>query len=201
MPLSIRRFLLRFGFFRYCVLVYLRKERKKRADQLWEYRRSIISTLGQITITWATIELIIDHLIAWYHPLMGQEHIQREMPVNFERKMAYINKMVRDDGFDDIAKSGLRSLRTEARRLNKARKLMIHGVAHHRNGFSQFWWFTIREFDGHQSQAVTYPVKDADLYEILRQMSEFSAAISPWVSDLIGLTKNAVAKSIAAKSV
>lgn len=196
----MRRLLLRIGFFRYCLLQNRLRERKKRSDVRWQYRQSVLSTLGLIAVTWAGIEMMIDHLIAWYHPSIGQHSIQKEQPVNFIRKMAYINKMKRDPRFNDEAVNALDYLMKEAKRLNKARKLIIHGVAFHRNGFSSTWHFSIREFDGVDSVQKLYPVKDSDLLEILRQMSALSSSTASWVWKLTHSTDEAIAMHSSAKS-
>ena len=166
----------------------------------WEYRRVVLTNLGLITVVWAGIEMVIDHLIAWYHPTVDQVTIQEEQPVNFMSKLAYINKMARDEKFDNEARTSLHALKREAKILNKARKLMIHGVASHPNGFSNVWNFSIREFNGPKSVQRNYPVKDTEIAEILHQMSEFSAAIAPWVWGLTHSTDEARAMISSAKS-
>ena len=151
----------------------------------------MMANLGTILVTWAGIELMIDYLIAWYHPTVGQHTIRPSQPMNFGDKMVYIKKMARDPKFDQVAKDCLRDLRIQATRLNKARKLIVHGVAVHRNGFSSYWQFAIREFkDNHSTQKV-YQVKDSEISEVLSQMMQLSAAISPWIMDLSQSTDEA----------
>jgi hypothetical protein len=195
----ISRFLLRFGIFRFCVLTYHRKERKQQEAVRAEYRRSVVTQIGHITMTWAGLEMIIDHLISWYHPLNGRETIHTDQPKTFHRKLEYLNKMARDDGFDEGGKHNIRLIRTEAKRLNNWRRAIIHGVIRHTH-FSTDWIVHIRDFDGPNSQLMSYKLKNDDFATILSQMSALMLSMSPFVEMVTGLDNKASDKTKSAKS-
>jgi hypothetical protein len=127
---------------------------------------------------------MIDALVAWYHPIRGAIDITPNLPVTFDRKLEYLNKMARDDGFGDVGKKNIRTLKIEAKRLNFWRKTLIHGMVFHQSHFGTDWEVQIRRFHGPTSSIDRYAFKDADLREILSQMSRFSHAISPWIAGM-----------------
>jgi hypothetical protein len=141
-------------------------------------------------MTWAGIEVMIDALIEWYHPIRGRTDIQEEYPVTFDRKMDYLNKMARDPGFGESA-NNLRLMRTEAKRLTNWRKAIVHGLIIHQKPQGLEWVVSVRRFtNGNKATHVEHlRTTDADLREILSQMARFSALISPWIAKLTGITK------------
>lgn len=171
---------------RYCILQHHLRERQKIQSQRWEYRRAVFSVIGQAIWTWAGIEIVIDHLITWYHPIAGAETIQPDLPVTFDRKMDYINKMARDPKWADGGQT-LRWMRTESKRLNKLRKVMAHGVPHHISPLGLDWAFQIRTFKGPNSTIERYGFTLDDLTNILSQMSAHLSVISPWVANVTEL--------------
>ncbi len=186
---TLERFARRISPLRYCILQYLRQSRKKQAEARWNYRRAIYSTLGQTIATWASIEMILDHLIEWYHPIAGAAQIQPDLPVTFDRKLDYLNKMARDPGWHDGG-DGLRFIRTEAKRLNKARKTIVHGVVWHLHPHSLDWIVQTIEFKGPSSEIKRYSFKLEDLTEILSQMSAFMSLLAPRAAVITGLKKD-----------
>ena len=184
----MRKFLRRFGWVRYCILQHITKVRKEAAMTRWEYRRSMLSLIGQVTITWAGIESMIDALVIWYHPIKGQSEISAQLPVNFGNKMDYVNKMSRDPGFGADGQRDLLALRAEAKRLNIWRKTLLHGVVFHRHFMGTEWEVQIRRFSGATSTTDSYIFDDAAMRDILTKMSDFSHAISPWIARITGLT-------------
>jgi hypothetical protein len=182
----LERFGRRVPALRFCILQAQLRDRKKRAQQRWEYRRTVYSILGHAVATWAGVEMVIDHLIEWYHPIAGAQNIQPDLPVTFDRKMDYVNKMARDPGWHDGG-AALRWMRTEAKRLNKARKLMVHGVVWHLHPNGVDWMVQIREFDGPSSEIKSYNFRLEDLTEILSQISAFSSALAPRTAAITGL--------------
>lgn len=197
---SLERFARRLPPLRYCILQYHRQSRKKQAEARWRYRQTVYSVLGQSVATWASIEMILDHLIDWYHPIAGAANIQPDLPVTFDRKMDYINKMARDPGWHDGG-AGLRFVRTEAKRLNKARKAIVHGAVWHIHPHSLDWIVQTREFRGPTSEVKRYNFRLEDLTDILSQMSQFLSVLAPHAAVITGLkTANASANSSSAAS-
>jgi len=136
---------------RYCALQYARQERKRIAAERWQFRYSAFALVGHIAHTWAGIEAILDALIEWYHPLGGQANIQNEIPIGLDRKLKYINKMMRDPGFPDESKAALRALKIEANRLGKVRSLILHGMMFRDPRTPTGWRLQVREFDKNSS--------------------------------------------------
>jgi hypothetical protein len=182
---SLERLSRRVPALRFCILAHQRQERKKQAAIRWEYRRAVYSTLGQAIATWAGIEMIIDHLIEWYHPIAGAANIQPDLPVTFDRKMDYLNKMARDPAFHDGG-DALRYIRTEAKRLNKMRKAIVHGVVWHLHPHGLDWIVQVREFRGPTTEVKRYGFKLEDLNTILSQMSAFLSQLAPRASIMTG---------------
>ncbi len=179
--------LLRIGCLRYCVLQYHKRERKKQFEIRAAYRGSVVQIIGQITVTWATIEYMIDYLIAWYHPIKGARDIAAEQPQNFAKKMDYLNKMSRDPGFTNP--EALRVMRVRAKQLNGMRVKLLHGVVRHRRPMGLDWVVTVRDFKKPGAPTESYKVTDEELRTILSKMHEFSSSISPWIAKVTGLTK------------
>lgn len=132
-------------------------------------------------MTWAGIEFMMDALIAWYHPIKGSSDICPDLPVSFERKLDYLNKMARDPAFGEHGQKLIRNLKIEAKRLNVWRKTLLHGVVFQGHFMGTDWEVQIRRFNGPQTTIDRYKFTDADLRTILSQMSDFSSAISPWI--------------------
>ena len=183
---TLERFARHVPALRYCILQHHRESRKKQAKIRWEYRHSVFSTLGQTLTTWASIEMILDHLIEWYHPIAGAKNIQPDLPVTFDRKLDYINKMARDPGWHDGGED-LRFIRTEAKRLNKTRKTIVHGVVWHLHPQGLDWIVQTREFSGPNSEIKRYNFKLEDLTEILSRMSAFMSLLAPRAAVITGL--------------
>lgn len=171
---------------RWCALQYARRVREKQREASWAYVQSVLTTVGNMTITWAGIELMLNTLIEWYQGRVGQV-IRPELPRNFADKLEYLRKMEPDVRWaaDDRAK--LRAIRIELKRLNEFRKEIIHGLLHQKNSRSTEWHvYSVRE-KGSKLVRSSKRYSNDDIQDFSRAMSSAANEISPFFAKLIDI--------------
>lgn len=179
------KYLVRFGFIRFCVLEARKKQRREATEARWNLQYSAFAAIGQIANTWAIIEHIVDRIIDWYHPIAGRATIQEPVPSNFNDKLKYINRMTRDKGFTPQTVTGLNALRYEGKRLHKLRSLILHGVYHRNYSDPIGWYLQVRDYDKGAASMTTCRISQSELMEASKQLSNFLHALSPWALELI----------------
>ena len=169
---------------RWCALLHARKLRRERDGIRWEYEKSVLITIGNITKSWAGVERIFDEFIAWY-----QHHcinFPSKHPRDFKGKLAYIERVERDERLTEQARNFFRDVRESAQRLAHDRNTIIHGLLTHKGGFSLEW----------SSQKVLYNGQNAilehrtfhydDLQNLSLEISTLLAKLAPAIWILIG---------------
>ena len=167
---------------RYCIYSYALKVRQRRKDGQWAYTQAILMAVGNMTITWAGVERLLDELIAWYQH--GFTDLSKEHPRSLSNKLKYLRLMQCDKRFPDEFREFLRMTRIEAKRIGDSRHELIHGMLHKRGGPSELKWRTQRViYDGPNARILNTNYNDADLQRISREISDFSHQLSPkvWV--------------------
>ena len=179
----IQRLLRRAPALRWGALQYALKQRAKRAEGRWEYRQSVLVTVGNVTIMWAGIERMLDELIAYWQHLATD--LSKEHPRALSKKLCYLKDMQRDERLNAAIREFLRTARIEAKRLGAERHDIIHGLLH--NIGSTMNWRTQRViYDGPLARIQQRNYTNDDLQRISREIAEFSAVLSPRIWVLIG---------------
>lgn len=178
----IQRLLRQIPPLRYCIYSYALKVRQQRKDAQWFYTQTVLMGVGNMTITWAGIERLLDELIAWYQH--GFTDLSKEHPRSLSNKLNYLKHMQRDERFPDKFREFLRATRIEAKRLGDDRHDLIHGMLHKRGGPVDTKWRTQRVlYDGPNAHILNTNYHDDDLKRITGEISAFSHHLSPriWV--------------------
>lgn len=179
----IQRLLRRVPALRWCALQYAFKQRAKRADTRWEYRQSVLVTVGNVTIIWAGVERMLDELIAYWQHLATD--LSKEHPRSLKNKLDYLKDIQKDERLNGAIREFLRVIRIEAKRLGDERHDIIHGLLH--NIGSTLDWRTQRViYEGPYARLQHRRYTNDDLQRICREIADFSTFLSPRIWVLIG---------------
>lgn len=162
----------------------MREQRKKRAQEDWEYERSVMSLIGSLTVTWAGVERMLDELIAFHQ--QQRTDLSQEHPKILSKKLEYLkNTMQRDARLAWGTREFLRRCRIEAKRLGNERHEIIHGLF--RRTYGTVVWQSQRViYDGPNARVSLREFHNDDLVNVSREITEFSHYISPRIWLLIG---------------
>jgi hypothetical protein len=185
----VKRQLRRIPFLRWCAMQHARDVRKKRKDASWAYVQSVLTTIGNMTITWAGIELMLNTLIEWYQARVGTV-IRKDLPRDFSRKLAYLKKMEPDIRWSTADREQLRQIRIELARLNEFRKNIVHGLLT-RSGNTMDWQAYLARVEGPRLIRRTETYSNEELRAYSKAMAEVSHKMSPFFARLIGLPHRA----------
>lgn len=167
------------------------RRRKKAGDASWAYTQSVLTTVGNLTIMWAGIELMLTHLIVWYHERGGRA-IRTDLPRMLTYQLEYLKKLERDIRFDQEVSDTLREIRLEITRLNEFRINLIHGVLHQRNRRSRDWHTHSVKIDGNGWRVVRATYTDSELCANVKAVSDLSHKMSPFIARVIGMPHPAI---------
>jgi hypothetical protein len=123
----IERALRRVPLLRWCVMQRALRLRQKRRDQAWEQTQPVLLAIGNITIGWAGINLILNMFIEGHHKQIGG--IMKELPRNFTRKLEYLQKVESDSAWQPERLAQFRAFRLKLQEMNEFRVKLVHGLA------------------------------------------------------------------------
>ncbi len=150
------------------------QNRALRAQQRWEYVQSVLSLVGNMTITWAGIERLLDELIGYYQ--QNFTDLSTDHPISLSNKLEYLKRLQRDERFPLGVQEFFRETRISARRLGKKRHDIIHGLLH-RSG--KLTWRTQRViYDGPHARIEQTRYENSDLADISKEIFAFSHDLS-----------------------
>src|SRR4051794_28255650 len=107
----MRKLLLRVPFLRFCALQHLKTIREKQAKARQLHIDSVILQVGETTMSWATVERMLDELIAFYQH--SATDLSKEHPRSLSNKLKYLRLMQCDARFPDGVRAFLREARIE----------------------------------------------------------------------------------------
>lgn len=188
-----KRFFRRIPFVRWCAYRYAQQIRANNNDAKWSYVQSVLVTVGNMTITWAGIERILDELIAWYQH--NCTDLSKHHPVSLKNKLEYIRIMQHDDHLTNETREFLKKIRIEAKRLGSDRHEIIHGMLWHRGGFSLEWTTQRVTYKGPNAGLSHRTFHNDDLQRLSREISNFSHYLAPKVWVLTGRDLSKFARS------
>ena len=182
----LKRFLRQIPALRWCAMQHALRTRQKQSKARWNYVQSILTTIGNITISWASIELILAHLIVWHH----SKHNLRPEKGWPRMKASQLNhlKQIENDGtLDKATTAKLRDIRLRIGELNDFRISVIHGVLHQRNRNSTDWHTHSVKIDGLNARIVENHYSNDQIQEKAKQISQLANEMSPFIARIIGL--------------
>lgn len=179
-----KRLLRRIPYVRWCAYRYAQQVRAKRRDGKWAYVQTVLITVGNVTITWAGVERILDELIGWYQ--QNCTDLSREHPRSLKEKLKYLRLMQLDDRLTEETQKFLRQVRIEAKRLGNERHEIIHGMLMHKGGFSLEWQTQRVIYDGPNARLTSRSFHNNDLQKLSTDMAAFLHYLAPKVWILIG---------------
>ncbi len=169
----------RFPPTRWLILQHRKQIRQKRRDASWIETQAVLVSLGNITIAWAGINLILNSFIEAHWHQLGPATKGKELPRSFTGKLDYLKQLERDQRWDSTRLTEFRQMRLELADLNQRRINVVHGFLM-RRGYGPRWTIHIaKEVDDrlhrdnlpHSSQEVHQ--LNIDLNDILRRLSIF----------------------------
>ena len=116
----MKNLLRRFYYFR------KRRERIRRDADRRATMISILTTLGNVSIMWSGISLLLNSFIEWNQDRLGQQ-LPRGLPRHFTSKLEHLKKVEKDDLWSEEQRKEMRAIRLELGRLNNTRIELVHG--------------------------------------------------------------------------
>jgi hypothetical protein len=89
--------------------------------------QGVLMAVGNITVSWAGISLILNLFIEAHHNQFGKP-IRSDLPRDFTAKLDYIKKVECDPRWDSQRLEDLREIRLELAALNQRRVNLVHGL-------------------------------------------------------------------------
>lgn len=173
----MQRFFRRFPPIRYAAYRYALQLRQQQRDSQWRYAQTVLMGVGNMTITWAGVERMLDELIAWHQH--GFTDLSREHPRSLSSKLDYLRLMQREERFSPQFREFLRTTRIETKKLGNERHEIIHGLLHHQGGPGSLKWRTQRViYEGPNARIRQREFHNDELLKIGEAISEFSHTLS-----------------------
>lgn len=180
----MRKLLLRIPFFRWCALQHLLQVRHKRQEAAWFYTQSILVALGNITISWAGINLILNTFIEAHHNHLGRP-IRKDIPMSFTGKLEYMKKAERDPRWNPGQLAKFRLIRLELAKLNEKRVNITHGLLL-RRGYGPEFTIHIAKESGDNLMRKNIPYSGQDIIAFGAELSHIGRKMSEFFGPLVG---------------
>lgn len=163
---------------------YAQRARAESRDARWKYVQSVLVSIGNMTITWAGVERVLDELIAWYQH--NCTDLTKEHPRSLREKLKYLRLMQCDERFTDETREFLRKVRIDGKRIGNERHEIIHGLLHYRGSGTLEWTSQRVIYKGTNASLAHRTFHNDDLRRLSSEMSAFSHYLAPKVWILIG---------------
>lgn len=163
---------------------YAREQRAKRRELRWNYIQGVLASVGQITTSWAGVEMLLDEMIGFYQHTCTDLTVDH--PVSLSKKLDYLRTMQRDPRLTDEMREFLRSARIQAKRLGNRRHDIIHGVVRHLGGPSTSWQIQRAIYEGPNARRNQRVFHSNDLLTLGSDIATFAHFLSPKVWVFIG---------------
>lgn len=172
---------------RYCAMQYVQRVRRKQREASWAHVQSVLVTLGNITIAWAGIELMLTHLVIWHH-VQNRVYPDRGLPRMLAYQIGYLKRSIETDAaFSDDDRAKLTNIRLRLTRLNDFRISVTHGVVHQRNRYTTDWYTHSVKIDGLKWRIVKNRYTNEDIQAKSREISELGSEMSPFIARITGM--------------
>jgi hypothetical protein len=147
---------------RWCALQYALKVRRQQRSAREKEIQAVLMALGNITLSWAGIGLILNRFIEAHHT-QSAAPIAKEIPRSFTGKLDYIKKVEREPWWHPDRRDELRQMRLELADLNDRRINVTHGFLW-RNGPG--WTIHIAKETGDNLMRKDVPHSSQDIYDL-----------------------------------
>lgn len=171
---------------RWCAMQYTLRERQKQSDKRWAYIQSVLTIVGNVTISWATIELQIAHLIIWHHRTRGLSP-KEGWPRMLAKQLDHIKKIEGDGSVDDATSAKLTDFRLRVWKLNDFRISIIHGVLHQKDRRSTDWHTHSVKIEGQSARIVANHYTNGQIQLRSKEISELAHEMSPFIARIVGI--------------
>lgn len=157
------------------------RTRRQQHDNTWENTKNVITTVGNITMSWAGVERILDELIAFYQ--LNATNLQHEHPRSLSSKLKYLRLMQCDPRHNDQIREFLRRARIEGKKLGDRRHDLIHGLISRSRVQGGRWTSQRIIYDGAYARLKITPYEVADFENVLRDINAYAhdLSIKVWV--------------------
>ena len=155
---------------------HVQSVRQKRRDAAWEETRGVLAALGNITIGWAGINLILNVFIEGHHNQLGKS-IRADLPRDFSQKLEYLKKVERDPNWQPERLAEFRQIRLALTAMNKKRVLLVHGLVS-RVGYGPTWNVHFAKEEGDNLKRRDVPHTSQDFHDIAAEVSTMGGQIS-----------------------
>lgn len=177
---------------RWCALQYARRTREKQAEASWAYTQSVLTTLGNITIAWAGIEMMLTHLVLWHHVRSGIIPVDG-LPRMLSKQLDYVKRTIeKDESLDIETRQHIAEIRRSIFILNEFRISVTHGVVHQRNRRTMDWHTQSIKIQGLTWRVVNNTFSNDEIQDKSRQISELGNDMSPFIASIIGMSHPAL---------
>ena len=157
------------------------------SDASWAHINVVLSTLGNITIAWAGIELMLAHLVIWHHiksGIMPDEGLPRMLA----KQLDYVKRHVeKDDTIPELDRSRIGAIRKRIFTLNDFRISVIHGVVHQRNRRTTNWHTQSIKIEGMSWRVINHDYSNETIQAKSKEIQELGTEISPFFARIIGM--------------
>jgi hypothetical protein len=144
--------------------------------------------LGNITISWAGIELMLTHLVIWHH-VKNRIYPETGLPRMLSKQLEYVKTSIeRDQTLDEATRAKIADIRKRIVRLNEFRISVIHGVVHQRHGRTTDWHTHSIKIEGLGWRVVRNDYSNEFIQERSREISELGHEISPFFASITGMS-------------
>ncbi len=182
-----KRLLRRIPPLRWCAYKFALQLRQKQLDASWAHAQSVLTTLGNISISWATIELMLSHLVIWHHVKNGVVP-DEGLPRMLAKQLNYVKKSIeKDTSIGDVTRTKLADIRTRIFELNDFRISVIHGVVHQRNKRTTDWHTHSIKIDGLGWRVIRNDYSNGFIQKKSREISDLANEMSPFIASIIGM--------------
>jgi hypothetical protein len=179
----MRNPLLRVPFLRWCALQHLKKVRHERRERAWAETQAVLVALGNITIHWAGINLILNRFIEGHRFTFGPV-IRDELPRSFTGKLDYLEK-VEKTLTEPATAAQFRAFRLELAELNEQRINVVHGLLR-RRGYGPRWTIHIAKEVKDRLHRNDIPSHSNDIHALARRLSDVSHRLATFFRPMFG---------------
>jgi hypothetical protein len=162
------------------------RREKRRADAQWAYHRSVVSSIGLITLIWGGIEVVIDNFFDWYDLQQGANR-RRKIPQQTQEKVAYLQEIAADSRWTEQERSTIAHIADELDRLAVERRNFIHGHVFQDDPASVEWRIYRVKVEGGKLVRSFHDYHNDDIQRILKEVGDLSHQAAPFFGRIIGL--------------
>lgn len=180
----IKRLLRRIPALRWCALRYTKDIRQRRRDIAWNDTQSVLTAIGNITIAWAGINLILNRFIEADRAERGPM-FEDHLPKAFTRKLDYLEKVEGDPRWAPDRITIFKTFRPELAELNTYRVDLVHGLLT-RNGYAPEWTIHVAKESKDKLARRTVAQTSDDIHAFAQRLSDMGERLSAFFMPMLG---------------